>query len=351
MPKDTIWLDNGKFIELDSSVELNDATITELIDESNNSSNRNQYAEDKAYYDNLGNYIVLLLLCCFTLFIRYAYKKAKHKRENPLEDHSDWVEIGSGPILGTQHEKEDYAIMQIQKKRLSPPVLVYNGRDLHFKNEQILSVLTKRFPYFNNLSTENKNKFLSRHKRFLRDKKFKIHDKSGFKEMPILLSATAIQLSFGLEEFMLQDYKNIHIFPEEFLGTYPTIRFLAGNVSDDCINISWKHYLEGYENKEDGQNVGLHEMAHAYYTQHLMYDEDKGSSFVNSYNKFAKEGSVIFEEEKLVNKNLYSDYGLRNIQEFWAESVEIFFEKPLIMKDEYPELYLLMSKLLNQNMV
>ena len=60
--------------------------------------------------------------------------------------------------------------------------------------------------------------------------------------MPVLISAAAIQVSFGLEKYLLPDFPNIHIFPEEFIATEPSVRFLEGNVSDNCINISWKHF-------------------------------------------------------------------------------------------------------------
>ncbi len=166
--------------------------------------------------------------------------------------------------------------------------------------------------------------------------------------MPILISATAIQLSFGLEEYLLPHFKNIHIFPEEFLGIEPSIRFLEGNVSGDCINISWKHYLQGYENSTNGQNVGLHEMAHAYYCQNMICVEDRDKSFAAGYNYFSTHGESVFEIEKFSGKRLYSNYALKNLQEFWAESVEVFFEKPNAMKEQYPELYSTMCQVLNQ---
>ena len=182
-------------------------------------------------------------------------------------------------------------------------------------------------------------------------KVFRIHDENGLKEMPILISATAIQVSFGLEEFMLPYYKNINIFPQEFLGIEPHIRFLEGNVSGNAINISWKHFLQGYENVENGQNVGLHEMAHAYYCQNMVCEDDRDNKFTNAYSSFDMLSSTIFKNERLSTEKLYSDYGLRNLQEFWAESVEIFFERPSAMNQQYPDLYNAISFLLNQKTI
>jgi Mlc titration factor MtfA (ptsG expression regulator) len=37
------------------------------------------------------------------------------------------------------------------------------------------------------------------------------------------------------------------------------------------------------------------------------------------------------------------------MQEFWAESVELFFKKPALMQDQYPMVFQRMIHLLNQN--
>lgn len=346
MPQDTVWLnDKESFVMLDSNTAMDVATIQKIMNESADKS----YVNEEAYYNNIGNYFLVFILICLGLFIRYAYKQAKKKRENPFDDYTDWVEIGTSPY-GQELDKDDFQGITNRRtaslKRVK--VLSYSGKDLNFTTKQVIAVLTKRFPYFNTLSVEKQNIFLNRHKKFLRNKTFKIHDRSGFKEMPILISATAVQLSFGLEEYLLPHYKCINIYTEEFLGVHPTIRFLEGNVSGDTINISWKHYLQGYENSSNGQNVGLHEMAHAYYCQNIICDQDRDQSFLKSYNHFHTHGDIVFKKEKETAQRLYTDYALKNLQEFWAESVEIFFERPSIMKEQYPDLYNCMEIILNQ---
>ena len=63
------------------------------------------------------------------------------------------------------------------------------------------------------------------------------------------------------------------------------------------------------------------------------------------------QSNTVFKNELLSTQRLYSDYGLKNLQEFWAESVEIFFERPLAMKEHYPDLFTTMRLLLNQQPV
>ena len=227
----------------------------------------------------------------------------------------------------------------------------YYGDDLHFTNETITAILIKHFPFFSSLQPGEKQKFITRLNKFIAIKTFKIHDATGFREMPVLISATAIQLSFGLEEYLLPQFEFIHIYPEEFLRTSPSLRYLEGNVSGQSINISWKHFLEGFEYPADGQNVGLHEMAHALYYQSLKAEENTDDNFRNHFTKFNGSANKALEQEKSPGNDLYSEYGLRNLQEFWGESVEIFFERPTEMNERYPTLYAAMRELLNQDPV
>jgi MtfA peptidase len=229
------------------------------------------------------------------------------------------------------------------------PYKMYYGDELNFTETEITTVLNKRFPYFPPLSQLDKKKFLERIQLFIADKVFKIHCETAYKEMPILISAAAIQLTFGLRKFLLPNFTYIHVYPEEFLGLHPSIRVLEGNVSGHAINLSWKHFLEGYANTTDGKNVGLHELAHALYYQNFIIEENVDRNFRHSFDGFSNYGNKVFQQELQPGNDLYSQYALRNFQEFWAESIEIFFEKPWHLKEAYPDLYDLLVELLNQD--
>ncbi|MES2429372.1 MAG: zinc-dependent peptidase [Bacteroidota bacterium] len=242
-------------------------------------------------------------------------------------------------------EEEEYSIETVKS---NPSYLVYGGDELNFTREVYITVLLKHFPYYNLLNDLDKDKFIHRLQKFISRKTFIIHDKSGFREMPILISAAAIQLSFGFEKYLLPDFPNIQIYPEEFLGIHPSIRYLEGNVSNSCVNISWKHFLNGFKYPDDGQNVGLHEMAHAYHFQNFETGNHKDEGFTVKFPQYDICANKAFSQEALSIQDLFSDYALRNFQEFWAESVEIFFEKPVQLKNTYPDLYNAMCELMNQ---
>lgn len=385
MPRDTVWINNtGSYLiaettsnnpntlalffnTLDSNFNIENIrysynpknskfadSVLENISMRNTTNLQDAYIQEKSKSeDKIFGFFAISILCIAILVGFYAFRRAEKYKANPFdEDERDWVEIGSSPgnIFG------NFAVenSDVYRKPAPKPLkeyLIYNGWDLKFDEANVAAVLQKRFPYFITLGIAEQRRFLARHKKFMRSKIFKIHTYNGFKEMPILICATAIQLSFGLEEYMLPFYQYIHIFPQEFLGMHPTMRFLEGNVSGNSINISWKHYLQGYEKTSDGQNLGLHEMAHAYYSQNFTFDGEKDSCFINGFSSYNICGNRVFEGEKIQSGTLFSDYALKNFQEFWAESVEIFFERPSEMKTQYGELYEAMSLLLNQTPV
>jgi Mlc titration factor MtfA (ptsG expression regulator) len=239
----------------------------------------------------------------------------------------------------------------IERRPAARTYLTYYGDELDFTDQQVSKILFERFPYFKSLSFSGQGVFIERLLHFMADKTFKIHDEKGFKEMPVLVSAAAIQLSFGLKRYLLPHFKYIHIHPQEFLRVIPILCFLEGNVSGNSINLSWKHFLEGYANPNDGQNVGLHELAHALHYQTFVVERNVDKGFRNLFDNFHIDGNKAYHTEKTVAGGLYSEYAEKNFQEFWAESVEIFFEKPAEMRSHYPKLYETMKQLLNQDPV
>ena len=226
--------------------------------------------------------------------------------------------------------------------------LKYYGDELDFSDEILVSILMKHFPYFKLLNEDDRKRFLRRINNFIDDKTFLIHGGSGFREMPVLISAAAIQLTFGLQKYLLPNFTRIHIYPQEYVSA-ATLHIIEGNVQGKTINFSWKHFLDGYNIPDNGQNVGLHEMSHALFYQNFVTDENVDFIFENSYHEFTSHGTKAYQNECAFTSGLYTAYAKTNFQEFWAESVELFFEKPTALRSQYPELYNAMREVLNQD--
>ncbi len=115
------------------------------------------------------------------------------------------------------------------------------------------------------------------------------------------------------------------------------------------VVLSWDHALKGGLDAEDGYNVVIHEFAHQ--LDSLTGHTDgipilrKGQRYerwekamLDAYN-----GHVARVESG--HQSLIDPYGATNHQEFFAEAVVTFFEKPRAMREEEPALYAQLAEL------
>jgi len=225
--------------------------------------------------------------------------------------------------------------------------LVYHGSTLNLEELGIENILLKHQPYYRKLAPELQVRFATRVRSFIQRKHFIIHSDGGYKEMPVLTSAAAVQLTFGLNKYQLPHFEYIRIHIEEYFADN-SLRVLAGHVQGNTITLAWNQFLKDFATEHNGVNVGLHEMAHALYFQHAVADMVKPKAFITHFNEIMEEGAEVYELRKESNE-LYSSYAYTNLQEFWAESVEIFFERPEDMTRCFPEIYETLKELLNQD--
>ncbi len=116
------------------------------------------------------------------------------------------------------------------------------------------------------------------------------------------------------------------------------------------VILSWDHALQGGLDAEDGHNVVLHEFAH-------QLDSLTGHTNAipilrkgQTYDEWEKAMLDAFQrhvdrvEEGL--PTLIDPYGASNHEEFFAEAIVAFFEKPNALRLEEPALYTQFSNLL-----
>lgn len=282
------------------------------------------------------------------------------QQNQPYEVSPEFM-IGALILFGIILFKAREALKQIELERIiterieqkeaeyhAPQCLIYKGEELEFTTAEVHAVCSKYNSFYAKLNEEDQARFIERLGQFMYYKDFYIMSPKGFKEMPILVSAAAIQISFGLPEFHFTHFTRIIIHPEEYIA-YEPLRILVGNVQGRSITLSWKHFLEDYENPADGKNVGLHEMAHALQVQYLFENYGYRSEFKNEYEHYDKIDDLVLQAERTKSSSLFDQNALSNANEFWATSVELFFEKPNQLKEVYPQLYNSISMVLNQD--
>lgn len=209
--------------------------------------------------------------------------------------------------------------------------------------------LMENIHFYRILPEEQKKRFLERTTAFMTLHTFEYVNIEKEERMPLLISAAAVQLTFGLDEFLLDHFKVIYVLKEDYHYGHYNMPFM-GHVDHTGIYLSWNNFLRGFDNYSDAHNVGIHEMAHALtYVNFVSEEGGKDEHFKEEFRNFSKTARPIFEAMQKGEVNMLDPYAATNYNEFWAVAVETFFEKSFQMRAEMPELYHAMSVLLRQD--
>lgn len=212
-----------------------------------------------------------------------------------------------------------------------------------------ISNYLNNFSYYLALSPEGKEKFVNRLFIFMHNKEFK--GRSGLmvtEEMRVLISASAIQLTFGLENYRLESLQTIFIYPDTFHLSERSPEY-KGATTAHSMYLSWKTFQEGYSKSDDNLNLGLHEMTHALkLTLYLGSRFDKlFAGRMEYWEELVRDTFETFSK----TKTFLRSYSRANPEEFFATCVEAFFESPEKFKRELPEIFQLLTFLLNQDVL
>ena len=218
--------------------------------------------------------------------------------------------------------------------------------DADFNNYSF--IIGSLFSYFNDLPHDHKLKFVKRVHHFKAGKKFHFIGLENNEDTAILVSASAVQVTFGLKNYLMSYFKDIYILADAYHMDNDEELYI-GHVAPDGIYLSWKHFLYGYSHKNDNINVAVHEMAHALLYNNFFAQYGIDSHFRMNYEKFSSSTGPILADVIANRRSYLRSYAFSNLHEFWAVSVEAFFENPVGLKANMPELYEALCRVLNQD--
>ncbi len=78
------------------------------------------------------------------------------------------------------------------------------------------SIVSQHLKFYNRLSLEEQRKFLFRTFLFHKAKRFHYIEVQESSEMPILISAVSVQLTFGLDKFLLNYFRDIYVLKDDY---------------------------------------------------------------------------------------------------------------------------------------
>ncbi|MDP9230672.1 MAG: zinc-dependent peptidase [Bacteroidota bacterium] len=209
-------------------------------------------------------------------------------------------------------------------------------------------IVGSRFIYFNELTAEQKLRFIGRVHMFLSTKKFHYIGLEEREEIPILVGASVVQVTFGLRNYLLSHFEDIYVLADAYKIDDDT-EYYIGHVTPEGIYISWKHFLYGYAVQHDNINVAIHEVAHALLYNNFFAEYGIDTHFRLNYERFSSTTGPILADIITKRRSYLRSYAFSNLHEFWAVSVEAFFENPKRLKLNMPELYHALCTVLNQD--
>jgi len=213
----------------------------------------------------------------------------------------------------------------------------------------ISTELQNKFEYYQNLNVKQKELFLRRVFTFIETKKWRA--RNGIEltlNKKILISASAVQLTFGIDTYLMPHFTIIDVYPDVYTNKFTGYKHKGDVDVRGKITLSWKYFEEGYAISDDKINLGLHEMAHAL--------------DISALTKTSEYLQLLFERFRTNYKDEYKEfldnkftflraYGKVNKKEFFAVLIETYFENPHELHKNMPELYMDMCFLLNQDII
>jgi len=210
-------------------------------------------------------------------------------------------------------------------------------------------IITRHFTFYKRLSEPDKRRFEHRMKKFIDRHNFVGRDGVEVTEkMKILISSTAIMLTFGMSRYLFSEFDTIIIYPKDYFSKVTKQKHKGEtNPKYRAIVFSWDAFMEGIKVENDNVNLGIHELAHAL---HFTFMKRKSVTAINFMNRF-KQLLTILKDRKLQRKIVASgylrQYGFKNEYEFLAVLVEHFFATPKEFNEKLPEVYKMVRLMLN----
>lgn len=212
-----------------------------------------------------------------------------------------------------------------------------------------IDIISENLPAYNLLSIGQQKKFRKRVSRFRANKQF-IFSVKGIdnKKIQLLLCATATLLTMGFRDYRITSVERILIYPSEYFSRITRQNHLGEfNPNLKLLVFSAEHILEGFEHATDNLNLGVHEFAHA-----LIFNfKGKYSFSALKFNKGLLRIKKLLQDDSFLQKvdktNYFRKYAQTNFQEFFAVTMENYVETPSDFIADFPELYSIITKMLN----
>lgn len=213
------------------------------------------------------------------------------------------------------------------------------------------AILMRWNTYYQGLSPAMKKVFIMRTLYFIRKIDFTTSPEIKLTpEIQVLVASGFIQITFGLKRYRLRNFERIHIAHKPY--AYKNIGILYHgdtNPKTAQINLVWSVVEKGFKIPNDALNLSIHEFSHA-----LILDNKERMSLRKFYKhkvliKYLLAAKIEMHRIRDGYDSIFREYGATNLMEFFAVSVEVFFEQTDKFSIDNPLLFERLCTLLRQD--
>jgi len=218
-------------------------------------------------------------------------------------------------------------------------------------NNEQKRILRTKYNFYKRLTPREQGLFRHRVANFIKSKSFiGRQDLVITEEMRVLISATAVMMTFGFKHYLLDIISAIIVYPSKYQSSTGNSHKGEFNPKVGAIVFSWVDFSYGYQIGNDNLNLGIHEFGHAIHFNSFRNDDISAQIFSNGLKRlkrFLRENEPI--RQKLIASRYFRSYAYTNEFEFTAVLLECFIETPNDFKLQFPKLYDFTKQMLNFN--
>jgi Mlc titration factor MtfA (ptsG expression regulator) len=232
--------------------------------------------------------------------------------------------------------------------------LFNNGSEPVFEEEWI-SILENNLPLYRKLPDELKQQLHLRIASFVESVRFEgCNGLELTDDMVLTVAAQACLLVIHRDGMLYPDLRVVYLYPSSFSSVHKSVDAMGivteGRVhrlgeswETGTIVLSWDSVEQGAHDIRDGHNVTFHEFAHQLDHEDGPTDGAPGLGSRAAYRSwarvFSENYSDFLELTERGRKTVLDAYGATNPAEFFAVTTETFFEKPVQLSEDRPDLY------------
>lgn len=159
-------------------------------------------------------------------------------------------------------------------------------------------------------------------------------------EIQVVIAGIGARMARRLEPDIFDAITEFVIYPTHYRHPDRTGAFLGQATRWGVVVLSWRAVRQGLAANNEGHNTAIHELAHAIDLGDGGFDGTPAMQSAHCTRRWACVMSDVFLAMHAGESHpVLRDYGAQNEAEFFAVATEAFFERPVALQREEPELY------------